>query len=430
MGTVRDQRTRRRKGLGRRRLRSGPMLVAVCTLLIGCSSDDGDTTEAGAGTTADVTTDTGGGTTTGGTTTGVTDTTITISSVGSFSGPYAEIYEQTFQASTLMWSEQVNANGGIHGRMIDVIKVDDHFTVEGAVGACHEISSNGSFAAFTQSMFDNGLECLNDAEIPAMQSVINLPNPEDLDWTYIHAMFSGHEAGATLARYVASGEGLDRGGHKVGVIYASDNPSASATAAQLIEVGPSVGLEMYGEEITTNQTSFTAQLQRLSDEGVDTVVIAGVAEAIGILRDAAAIAYAPVFTGYLFNVDEVSLGGAAPLFQGISAPRPFVGADSDAFQAYQEAVSESADGLAATTTNFGSYSALLVLQQALELAGPDLTREGLLAAFDQIEDFDTGGYPPVSFGPGDFIGTDALFPLECCNADNTWRSAGASSNFG
>jgi branched-chain amino acid transport system substrate-binding protein len=365
----------------------------------------------------------------GGVSVGVTDSTITLSSVGSFSGPYAAIFEQQYRASTLTWRDEVNANGGINGRKIEVKKVDDHFTVEGAVSACKEIESNGSFAAFTQSMFDNGLACLDAAGIPSLHEGISLPNPDGLGWHSIRSMFSGDGQGAALARFVVSPQGLNRGGHKLGIIYTDDSQPLIQTASNtFIAEAQAHGSEVHAEKIATNQASFTAQLQRLRDAGVDTVVMACVFESVGILRDAKAIAYNPVWTGFLFNADEVAAAGAQ-FFQGIKAPRIWAGADSPAFQAYKEKVATYGETSSPTTTNFGGYASLLVIQRALELAGRNLTRESFLAAFDQIQNFDTGGFPPVSFSPGHIVGTEATFPLVCCNADNTWKSIGPSSDF-
>jgi branched-chain amino acid transport system substrate-binding protein len=383
---------------------------------------NGDSTTGGAGGAG------AGGDAGRGVSVGVTDSTIILSSNGSFSGPYAAIYEQYYRASTLTWRDEVNANGGINGRKIEIKKVDDHFTVEGAVGACKEIESNGSFAAFTAGMFDNGLACLDAAGIPALNSAINLPNPDGLGWHYIRSMDSADGRGGALARFVLSPQGLNRVGHKLGIIYTDNPPQIAFAASAFIAEAQAHGAEVHAEKITTNQATFTAQLQRFRDAGVDTVAMACVFEAVGILRDAKAIAYNPVWTGNSFNADEVAAGGAQ-LFQGIRAPRSWPGADSQAFQAYKQKVATYGETTAPTTTNFGGYGALLVMQRALELAGRDLTRESFLAAFDQIQNFDPGSYPPVSYSPGHIVGTDATFPLVCCNPDNTWKSDGPSSNF-
>ncbi|MHB8463347.1 MAG: ABC transporter substrate-binding protein [Acidimicrobiales bacterium] len=360
---------------------------------------------------------------------GVTDSTISISADGSFSGPYAAIYEQIYKTGPLTWRDEVNAHGGINGRKIEIQKVDDQFTVEGAVAACKAIQSNGSFAAFTGTLFDNGLACLNETGIPSLEDQISTPNPDGLGWGYIRSMYSSDGVGATLARYVASPQGLNRAGHKIGIIYLDDTPPVRAAAKSFIDASRQMGFQVHAEKITTNQPTFTAELQRMRDAGVDTIAMDCVFESVGIIRDAKAMAYKPLWTGYLFNADEVAAAGAAA-FQGIKAPRTVVGADSAAFQRYKQTVAKYGETtIPPTTTDYTGYAALLVMQRALELAGRNLTRASYLAAYDQIQNLDTGGLSPVSYSPGHIVGTDATFPLVCCNPDNTWKSDGPSSDF-
>jgi ABC-type branched-subunit amino acid transport system substrate-binding protein len=392
---------------------------------VGASDAGGSLSGADAG--SGVTGADAGGDAGGGVSVGVTDSTITISAVGSFSGPYAAIYEQQYRAAPLTWRDEVNAHGGINGRKIEIKKVDDHFTVEGAVAACKEIQSNGSFAAFTQNLFDNGLACLDSAGIPS-QETLTMVDPTSAGWHAVRAIESSDGQGGTLARFVAAPQGLGRGGHKIGLIYTGDSPPQVADARGFLAVAAQLGLDVHVEKIATNQATFTAQLQRLKDAGVDTVAMICVFEAVGILRDAKAIAFNPVWTGLYFDADEVSAGGAQ-LFQGIKGVRFWAGADSAAFQEYKQTVATYGETSAPTTTNMLSYSTLLVMQKALELAGRNLTRESLLAAYDQIQSLDTGGIPPVTFGSGRPVGTEATFPLECCSPDNTWKSIGPSSDF-
>jgi branched-chain amino acid transport system substrate-binding protein len=64
----------------------------------------------------------------------------------------------------------------------------------------------------------------------------------------------------------------------------------------------------------------------------------------------------------------------------------------------------------------------LAAEAVLE-SGEELTRESLLAALDEVTDFDAGGLiPPISFGPDDHIGSPAywFFELE----DGQWGEVG------
>jgi hypothetical protein len=99
------------------------------------------------------------------------------------------------------------------------------------------------------------------------------------------------DIGSTLARFIASPQGLGRAGHKVGIMYITDNPQTAARGTAFVAEAQALGFDVHVEKITTNQTTFTAQLQRLRDAGVDTVAMICVFESVGILRDAKAIAF-------------------------------------------------------------------------------------------------------------------------------------------
>ena len=54
------------------------------------------------------------------------------------------------------------------------------------------------------------------------------------------------------------------------------------------------------------------------------------------------------------------------------------------------------------------YLNAVVLVEALEKAGPDLTRESFIQAIESIENFETGLGPPISFGPDRRFGMSAI----------------------
>jgi ABC-type branched-subunit amino acid transport system substrate-binding protein len=359
--------------------------------------------------------------------TGVTDTTITISSVGSFSGPYAKIYDAVYQASTDTWAAEVNANGGINGRTVVVKKVDDKFSVEGAVGACKEIETNGSFAAFTQSLFPEGLDCLDKAGIPAQNTGI-AGDPAQYQWTHIHSVGSNKDEGTALARYVGGPNGIAKPGSTVGLVYTADQPPMAATAAAFKDSAETSGLTVHEEKLSTGQASFTAEVQRLKDAGVQTVVMTATTEALGVLRDAAAISFAPKWVGQYFVADEFSLAAGPALFQGVTGRRGWATTDTPAWTKYLAIVNKNGKASQPpTTTGMSSYEALTVMQQALQLAGKDLTRESFLAAYKKIINFDTGGIPPVTYSDGQVAGATTAFTIECCQDDKTWKGTGPAS---
>lgn len=101
------------------------LLLAMALALSACAGGDTTTTTAGGG---DTTTTAGGGTETtdggsGEPSQGVTDTTIKIGIFAPFSGD-ASVYSKAASLAEAMY-KQVNENGGINGRTIEIVTADD-----------------------------------------------------------------------------------------------------------------------------------------------------------------------------------------------------------------------------------------------------------------------------------------------------------------
>jgi branched-chain amino acid transport system substrate-binding protein len=405
--------------IGLRGRRAGAIVtagVAVVALLAACGSSSGRSATATTGVAS------AAAGIAAGVVPGVTATTITLSVVGAYSGPLAAIFDQQYKAAALTWRDEVNANGGINGRQVVLKKVDDGGSVQGAVAACKAIESNGSFAAFTQSAIQEEVSCLDGAGIPTFDLDASGPNPQTA-FKNVRSVTSIVAESVAMAQFVSGPKGLDRAGHKIGVLYLSDFPYQTQSGLQFISDAKAIHLDIQSQTITTNQPSFTAELQRFKDAGVDTLVVFAVAESIGILRDANALSYRPIITTASFDADELTAAGAQP-FEGIKGIRYWTTTDTAAFQNFQQKVAQYHETTNPTTTNGVSYGGLLIMQKALELAGRSLTRASYLAAFDQIQNFDVGTLAPVTYGPGRSIGADAFFPVECCNPNNTWKSLG------
>jgi len=59
------------------------------------------------------------------------------------------------------------------------------------------------------------------------------------------------------------------------------------------------------------------------------------------------------------------------------------------------------------------WNPLLFLTQALQDIGPDLTREKLISALENIKNFDSGGLGKIQYGPGIRKGTHEYRVLKC-----------------
>jgi ABC-type branched-subunit amino acid transport system substrate-binding protein len=219
--------------------------------------------------------------------------------------------------------------------------------------------------------------------------------------------------------------GIVKPGSKVGLVDTADQPPTSALASSFKDEAGKLGLNVVEEKLTTGQASFTAEVQRLKDAGVQAVAMAGTTEPLGVLRDAKAISFAPKWVGQFFVADEYSLATGPALLQGVTGRRAWATTDTPAWTQYLAAVNKYGKVTKPpTTTGMFSYESLKVMQQALQLAGRVLTRESFLAAYNKITNFDTGGIPPVTFSGGQIVGASTQFTIQCCQPDKTWKGTG------
>lgn len=351
-------------------------------------------------------------------TVGVSADSIAVSVALPFSGPLGQLYEGFYQTAAVTWAEDVNERGGIHGRKIVLKKVDNRGTVDGQVAACREIQSNGSFVAIIDgSISDTEADCLDEARFPAMMTLAGARNPR---WSSVRALVSAEHA-RTLASFI--GGPLAAATKKLGVIYLENYTNYKDAA---VEAAREARIDIVRVEVvTSNQASFTAELLRLRQSGAEVVAIITAQEVIGILRDARAVGYQPLWTGLPWPGDELSLA-AGDLMTGIRALRYWTAVESPAGQRYRELVAKHGNGVP-TSASMAVYGPAVVLGRAIELAGPRLDRTTIRAGFDAMEHFDAGVVPPVSFANGRTVGTNAQFPLRCCNSRREWVGIGPAA---
>lgn len=353
----------------------------------------------------------------GGTTAvGVTADSIALTVSGFFSGLDGAFVEKMYDNGFLTWVNEVNDEGGIHGRKIIVKKIDNKFTSEGGVAACKEAASNGTLMTFIMAGFDSEAFCLDDAGVPGLSlNVETDPAP----WRVMRGVGSMPGSGATLASFAKTE--LDAAGKKVGLIVAN-HPLFMPAGKHFQAKAKELGLDVVAREVVASgQSSFVPETTRMRNAGAQVVAVIGGTEILGILRDAKAIGYEPTWTGFGWAVDEVSQAGQG-LMRGIKALGQFATVDSPAYQAFRkEASRQGKSGV--NTTDAGGYGGGVLIGHILESAGPNLTRESLVAAIDQTR-FDPGVLPPVAWAPPDRIGSRARFPVVCCHPDGTWKALG------
>lgn len=386
------------------------------------SATDGSPS-GGAGGTQNTGTDNPVSSATGGDSTGITSDSITLSVVAGFSGPLAPLVNKAYEAMQT-WQEDVNDAGGINGRRIILKQVDHKETAAGGVAACKEVQSNGSFiAAVPEGIEANvtAVDCLDAAGIPTVYYAA----AADPNWTRAFAdLITSAQGGTIMASYVRNA--LGGAGKKVGVMYV--NQAAYKDVVTTFEPeARNIGLNVVSvESVEPNQASFTSQLLKMQQAGVEILIISATTEAIGIVRDVRGMTWNVQITGWGYMFDFVTAAGHE-LFRGVTGLRPYATVDSAAYaeyQAHMNARGRNRDDRTTDLEGFVTYGRALLYGEMLRRAGANPTRESFVAGVETITDYTNGIVPMMSYSASDHIGADAAFPVVCCNNDFTWQSTG------
>jgi branched-chain amino acid transport system substrate-binding protein len=354
--------------------------------------------------------------------TGVTKDTIAVSVVAGFSGPLTAMVTRAYDGLAT-WQDDVNAAGGINGRKVVLKKVDHRETADGGVAACKEALSNGTLFAIVPEGVEatlTAVSCLDAAGMPTFYYSATT----DPKWKVAFAdIVTSAQGGQSMASFVRNR--LGGAGKRVGVIYVNQ-ASYKSFADNLVPEAKRIGLDVAGSEsVEPNQASFTAPLLRLKNAGVQVLVISATTDAVGILRDAKSMGWNPLFTGWGFQFDFVTAAGRN-LFDGVAALRAYATVDSPAYEKYAARMQARGRGRNRTDDleGFSAYGHALLTGEVIKRAGPNPTRQSVIAGAEGIKGYDNGILGPITWSAGDHVGSLATFPTVCCNSDYTWKRTG------
>ena len=356
---------------------------------------------------------------------GVTKTQITIQASGPFSGVYSAITDQVYRNAFQVWQNEINAQGGIYGRKIRFLKVDNQLTPAGGVAACKAAQGNGAFMVWNMLGSTNEDDCENAAHIPMVDTASSYVR----NWSYAVTVQHTGTAGTPIVALMKS-HWMTWQSKKIGIVYTGNEPLSVAEFNSVKEAMGKAGLPLvHSEAIAANQSSYVPQMSRMKSSGVDAVALLCLCvDANHIISDAHAIGYSPQWLGGTSVSSDVAAKIGGPLFDGMFGARYSATADSPAYAAFKSKVQKyGGDPKQADTNQMAFYGGLDALGEALHRAGPDLTREGLMAAIHTLVDYDRYHMIGPITWKGSNVGMKARFPARCCATDYTWKGLGPAA---
>ncbi len=396
------------------------VIVAVALAVAACgSSSKSSTSSSGASGGSSSSSSSGGSGNGGSTAPGVTGTSITFGTHQPLTGPAAPGYSEIAPASQAFFN-YVNAHGGVFGRKINLIIKDDAYNPTNTVNVVHQLVLQskvfGIFEGLGTPTHTKVVSYLNASRVPDIFVASGCPcwdngssQPYTFGWQPNYTI-EGKILGQYLKQHFA--------GKKIGVLYQDDDFGQGGLAGIKDEVPASsiVSAQPYQPGVTTLAPQITAIKSAKADVLVDFTV--PIYTAIGQLTSFT-LGYKPQLVVSNVGIDPITVGG---LLKSISKGKAsgtalIEGAITDGYLPSNTdttnpwiklfmKVHDQYDAKAPFDGNveYGMANAY-TLVQALEAAGKNLTRQGLIDAINQHGSSWTGpGLVPFRYSTSDHGG--------------------------
>lgn len=343
---------------------------------------------------------------------GITDTEIVLGTSVPLSGP-AAAWGSTARGMEA-YVRHINEQGGIHGRAIRFVTLDDQYLPARTVQNIRQlVESTGVFglvgtigsanaAASRDYIFDSGRIWMT----PAVEQAPWIGNPRigNLFVTYPNY----YEEAKILASYAVK----EMGHARVAIIYQNDQYGGEGHRGVTDALDGS-GLRPVAEipyELT--ETDMSVHALRIARANADAVILYATPQHAAMLAaELAALPIPPQVLATFTLADPIMAHLAGPAWDGVIVPSyfPYPGTDPqvdrvlDIITGYNPELRQMA---------FISLAGITFLEPMLEgfrRAGRDLTHESFVAAMETIENWDGELLRDVSFGPDRRQGINKIF---------------------
>jgi branched-chain amino acid transport system substrate-binding protein len=333
---------------------------------------------------------------------GVSDGEILLGSHQDLSGPI-NFYGVPMKNGLEMAADEINAAGGIHGRMIRVIVEDSAYDPKKAVLGTQKLLGRDKIFAMIASLG-------TPTSAATMPLVLKKGLPHLFPMSPADMFFTPHDPlkfGFFTPYYQSMRVGVNHligknGYTKVGILYQDDGYGENVKKG-VVDQLEAMGMELVSETTyKRGATDFATQIAKLRSDGVDFVTLGTVIrETVGAVKTARAMGWDVDFlvsgAGYAQTV--AALGGEAMdgLYGVGQTEIPYRDTASPEVQAWMDRYEERF-GKPASIEAAYTYGAMYLFAEGAKNAGRDLTPESLVAGLEMIDGYqDIFGSPAVTF---------------------------------
>lgn len=336
---------------------------------------------------------------------------IVLGQVVPLSGTIAGTGEE-YAAGGAAYFAHVNARGGIHGRKIRVVTKDDSYKPETTLALTKALlEEEKPLALFGYVGTGNVLalnknKVLEEAGIALMAPYTgaqDLREPMNPHIFHIRASYTDE-----TARMV---EHLHTIGLRRFAVMYQDDPFGKSGLAGAERALDKLGMKLVaqGGYDRTKPEAVEAAVSAIAPAEPDAIIMVSVnrASAAFIKQMRAKGSKARLFSISVVNFKELLKNAGEDTVRGvgISQVMPFPYSPMQpVVREFQELMAKYQPGKTISYASIESFIAAKVLVEAIRRAGPEPTRQKVLAQLDAMTDYDVGGFH-VNFGPGNRVGS-------------------------
>ncbi len=328
---------------------------------------------------------------------GITPTSVKIGQTVPLSGPVSAY--STFGKTSAAFYRMINDQGGIAGRKIELLSVDDAFSPPKTVEQTRKLVESDQVFAIVAPMGGTTAKAvqkyLNDNRVPQFLIQSSLPtwnNPKEFPWSVSGLPNSDLEVGI-YARYLLKAMPKAR----VAALYQNDDFGRAYLTALTTLLKGSDATIVASEPFDLSEPTIDSHIVKLAATKADALLIGATArQTIQTLRKAAEIGWNPqMFIAYpaanverTYKVAGLNLAKGAISSSVFKDPRdPATANDSDVkdYFAFMEKYYPAGDRY--DTLNVAAYVEGRIFVEVLRRCGVDLSRETFLKKATNLGDF-------------------------------------------
>jgi branched-chain amino acid transport system substrate-binding protein len=352
---------------------------------------------------------------------GVTDKEIKVGILGSLTGPAAIFGTGNLAGATIAF-EEANAAGGVNGRKLAWISLDDESSPPKAIAAYKRlVDQEKVFAVFGPASSAVGqalVPTFNASTTPTFVSIFSTPAVTEppIPMLFRTGVMNDREQGAAIADYVVD----HLGAKKIALVSQSDEYGKRGGEAVVARLAQRKIALVSNEVFNISDTDFTAQISRTIQAAPDVLIVYGYPNPSAILtRQAKQLGLKAKIMGANSvgsrKYPEI-VGEAAAGTQNILALKVLPEGDDPAAVKFRATFEKRFPDLARQgRPDLGDvlgYGGALVFIEGLKRAGPELSQTGFVKALESLKDFDTGLILPTTFSPTDREGNHSAKIVE------------------